>query len=315
MKIQECIPGLIVVLVIAAVSSIIAALHASFDALVISIIIGMFFGNIIGEREYLAKGAEAGIKIFLPLGIALYGTRLTIMEFELSFFLSVIAVFCALFVLTLIIARTFDVERRVGILLASGLSVCGASAIAVISPLIGARKVDTSISVISVMMLGLTAMIIYPFLHDVLSLTSEQFSFFCGTTLPMLGQVKVASGSIGEQIMAEAVKLKLIRISFLIFLVSLSIMISGKEEKKFTIPWFIVVFIFLAVVVNVTDILAPFERTFKFLSSFFLTTALASIGFTVDFDAIIEQGVKPLAVIILSWSIIVISIFIILGLF
>ena len=76
-----------------------------------------------------------------------------------------------------------------------------------------------------------------------------------------------------------------------------------------------IIFIFLAVVVNVTDILAPFERTFKFLSSFFLTTALASIGFTVDFDAIIEQGVKPLAVIILSWSIIVISIFIILGLF
>jgi uncharacterized membrane protein YadS len=74
MRIKAHIPGLLVIGVIALFSTYLSTVHASFDALVISIIIGMFFGNLLGDRGLFREGTELGIRLFLPIGIALYGT-------------------------------------------------------------------------------------------------------------------------------------------------------------------------------------------------------------------------------------------------
>ncbi|MDA8433149.1 MAG: putative sulfate exporter family transporter, partial [Nitrospiraceae bacterium] len=229
---RDHIPGFCVVLVIAALSYFLSTFHASFDALVISIIVGILCGNMMGGREYFEKGAESALKVFLPLGIALYGSQLALGALRWGEMLSIFLVFSVLFGSTLLIARIFNIDRKVSVLLASGLSVCGASAIAVVSPLIGARREDTSISVISVMMLGLTGMIFYPILADLLSLTKDEFSFLAGTTLPMLGQVKLAALNVSPECLAASVNIKLIRISFLFFLVTTSIFFSGERERK-----------------------------------------------------------------------------------
>jgi uncharacterized integral membrane protein (TIGR00698 family) len=315
MKIEEHIAGFCVVLVIAALSYYLSTFHASFDSLVISIIVGMLCGNAIGSRDYFEKGTESALKIFLPLGIALYGSQLVLDELQWGQLLSILLVFTALFGLTFLVARIFNVDRKVAVLLASGLSVCGASAIAVISPLIGARKEQTSISVISVMMLGLTGMIFYPILNDVLSLTHDEFNFLAGTTLPMLGQVKVAALNVCPECPSAAVKIKLIRVGFLFFLVTISIFFSGEREKKVKIPWFVIVFILLAVAVNVGNALAPAAEYFAWTSSFCLSAALAAIGFSVDFDSVIEQGILPLGVIFFSWGLVVLVMYLIRSLY
>jgi uncharacterized integral membrane protein (TIGR00698 family) len=315
MKIGDHIPGFGVVLVIAALSYLLSTFHASFDALVLSIIVGMLCGNMIGDREYFAKGVESALKIFLPLGIALYGSQLVLGELRWGQLLSIVLVFSALFGFTLLISSVFSIDRKVAVLLASGLAVCGAAAIAVISPLIGARREDTSISVISVMMLGLTGMIFYPILNDLLLLTRDEFNFLAGTTLPMLGQVKVAALNVCPECLSAAVKIKLIRISFLFFLVTISICFSGEGEKKVKIPWFVIVFILLALGVNLSAALAPAGQYFKWASSFFLSAALAAIGFSVDFDSVIERGILPLGVIFFSWGLVVLLMYLIRNLF
>ncbi len=314
MLIKDYILGIVTVLIIAVISYFISMLHASFDALVISILIGMLFGNLIGDRASFKKGTDGAIKVFLPVGIALYGSQLVFNDLRLSFVLTVFLVFLCLFVLTLLVSNFFNIDRKLAILLASGLSVCGASAIAVISPLIGARKEDTSISVISVMMLGLSGMILYPVLANVLSLGVEDSAFFAGATLPMLGQVKVASLNISRECFETALKIKLIRISFLFFLVTTAILLSGKAKKKVKIPWFIIVFIVSALIVNFTRILEPMIGYFRNVSSFFLSSALAAIGFSVDFETIIEKGAAPLAAIFLSWGVILFLISVVVSL-
>lgn len=305
MKIREYIPGFIIVLIIATLSYFISSLNESFDILVISIIAGVFLGNIIGDKEYFTKGTEASLRLFLPLGIAFYGTQLTFRQLQMKNVMLIFLVFAGLFSLTLFTARVFNVRKKMAVLLASGVSVCGASAIAIISPLIEARREDTSISVLSVMMLGLTGMIFYPALADILSLRSEEFNFLAGTTLPMLGQVKVAAGSYCPECLSEAVNIKLVRISFLMFLISVAIFLSGGKERKAKVPWFIVVFIILAVLANFTEIFVPADIYLKCAGSIFLSAALAAIGFSVDFDAIMEEGMKPLGILFLSWSVVV----------
>jgi uncharacterized integral membrane protein (TIGR00698 family) len=315
MKIKDYIPGLSIVLIIAFISYYISTIHASFDALVISIIIGMLLGNVIVKRQYLEKGIELSIRIFLPIGIAMYGSQLVFSDLKLHFVLIIFIVFSGLFGLTFFVSKVFGLNKKLSILLASGLSICGASAIAVISPLIDSKREDTSISIISVMMLGLTGMIFYPILNDFLSLSTDEFSFLAGTTLPMLGQVKVVAGNVGQECLAMALKIKLIRISFLLFLVTIAIFLSGKEKRRVKIPWFIVVFILFSVMVNLTGVFLPVTAYFKGLSTFFLSACLAAIGFSVDFNSIIEKGITPLAVIFASWGVIILIMFILMSLF
>lgn len=69
MSITDYIPGLVLVLCILLFSSYIATLHPSFDALVISITIAIFFANVIRVRDYFQEGFDTGIKLFLPLRI------------------------------------------------------------------------------------------------------------------------------------------------------------------------------------------------------------------------------------------------------
>ncbi|MDP2157742.1 MAG: putative sulfate exporter family transporter, partial [Nitrospirota bacterium] len=166
MSLKNYMPGFIVIAVIALFSLYLSTLHASFDSLVISIIIGMLLGNLVGSRDYFSSGLDIGVKVMLPVGIALYGMQLSVSGLRPGLVFGLLLVFGALFFSTLLLSRVFRLNSSISLLLASGLSICGASAIAVISPLIRARREDTSISILSVMMLGLIGMIFYPLIYD-----------------------------------------------------------------------------------------------------------------------------------------------------
>jgi uncharacterized integral membrane protein (TIGR00698 family) len=317
MKLEEYIPGTVATFGIALISLFVSSLHASFDALVVSIIIGIFLGNFIGRRQSLEKGINLSVRFFLRAGIALYGTQLVLKGMHISVLFSIVLVFSCLFGLTLLASHILNIDRKTAILLASGLSVCGATAIAVISPLIGAKREDTSISIIAVMMMGLTGIISYPILYDLFSIDTSEFIFFSGTTLPMLGQVKVVAGSICRECIPAAVEIKLIRISFLLFVVP-ALFISERQENNGLIPgipFFIVVFFLFAVLMNTMAALRPSLDYFESISSFLLSAGLAAIGLSVDFESIIEKGITPFAAILISWSVTLIFIYFVRNMF
>ncbi len=309
MNLKNYMPGFLVIVVIALFSLYLSALHASFDALVISIIIGMLLGNLVGNRDYFSSGLDIGVKALLPVGIALYGMQLSVSGLRPGLVFSIFLVFCALFFCTLLLSRVFRLNSSVSLLLASGLSICGASAIAVISPLIKARREDTSIAILSVMMLGLVGMIFYPLIYDFFPLTKDDFNFFAGTTLPMIGQVRVAAGNVGPESLESALQIKLIRVAFLLFLVPVLVIRQYRENKQISIPWFIIIFMFLSVLVNTVPAMRQLQESARTIGTFCFSAGLAAIGFSVDFDAIIEEGMTPLAVIFAVWSVVLIVIY------
>lgn len=309
-SIKEILPGLIIIFLITIVSYMLSLVHPSFDILVISMIFGMLIANFINDKEIFDRGIAFALKVFLPAGIALYGTQLSFTGTEPKLLFSVIATSVCLFALTYFIARGLGLTKNLGLVLSTGLSVCGASAIAIVSPLIGARKEETSISLIVVMVLGLAGMIFYPLLTDVLILNKKEFAFLAGATLPMLGQVKTVASTAGPEALALALKLKLIRISCLIFIPIVAIILSGKENR-FYVPWFIVVFIALAIGVNTIKGAEIIKGIAEPASKLLLASALASIGLSVDFDSIAEEGTKPLLAVFLSWGIIILLLYLV----
>jgi len=308
--IKEILPGITIVLAITIVSFMFSFIHPSFDILVVSIIFGMLIANFIKEKEIFNNGVAFTLRVFLPAGIALYGTQLSFASDELKLWFCVIGIFVAISVLTYFISRGIGLTENVGILLSTGLSICGASAIAIVSPLIGAKKEEISISVIVIMVLGLAGMIFYPLLTDFLVLNKNEFAFLTGATLPMMGQVTTTAATAGKDVLEVALKINLIRISCLMFLPLIVLIISGRE-KRFYVPWFIVAFIVLAIGVNMIKEARIIKGMAESAGKFFLSSSLAAIGLSVDFDSIVEEGAKPLLAVFLSWGIIVLFLYLI----
>jgi uncharacterized integral membrane protein (TIGR00698 family) len=313
MDLKDILPGFVLSLTIAVISFLTSLLHPSFDALVISIIFGMLVSNLVGDRIMLEKGRDLVIRIFLPVGISLYGAQIMFADTDVRLLPAVLAIFVFIFCLTFLISKGFGLGRDLSLLLGTGMSVCGASAIAVVAPILNARKEDTSISIISVMTIGLTGMLIYRFMPDIIGFSPWKFAFLTGTTLPMFGQVRVASATMGQESLLWASNIKLIRISALALVAALAVMISSKEKKRPVIPWFMVVFFAMAVAVNVSEWFASYKGVLEPISKFSLTTALASIGLSLDFDSITEGGTVPLYAVCLSWGIFVLTIYLVLS--
>lgn len=294
--------GVALSLLIATASFLLSKVHPSFDPLAVSIIFGMLLSNVLANREQLQKGIDIMLRFFLPVGIALYGTQLTFgNNVDYKTWLSIIVLFIFSFAMTALIARFFRLPGKLSVLLASGFSICGASAIAVISPLIGAKKEDTSISIISIMAVGLLSVVFYPALWEDMGLTFKEFAFFSGTTIPMLGQVKVAVLEGGAEGITLAVRFKLIRVSMLLFVAITVLLVYGRRQKGSSIPWCMVAFVLFVILANVEERMSSLNRVFEPVSRFFLSSALAAIGLSVDFDSITLEGAKPLYVVFLSW--------------
>lgn len=328
--------GAILSILIAVIAFTLSRLDPAFDSLVISIVLGMLLSNVLARRDVLQKGIEVMLRFSLPAGIALYGTQLTLgADVSYRTLLSVIAVFVFSFAITFFIARLFRLSEKLSVLLASGLAVCGASAIAVISPLIGAKKEETSISLIVIMVVGLLSIIFYPLIWDWAGLTVRESAFLSGTTIPMLGQVKITARTFGTEALALAVKFKLVRIFMLLFLAIGLLMFSrrwglsgagdtqnaqgGECVRKagffnkipgLHVPWFMFAFIIFALLVNSVDAAASIAYIFRPVSTFLLSAALASVGLSVDFDSITSEGARPLLVAVSSWAVVTLLIYI-----
>jgi uncharacterized membrane protein YadS len=131
----------------------------------------------------------------------------------------------------------------------------------------------------------------------------------------MVGQVRIAAAGLSPECLSSALRIKLMRTSFLFFLVVISIFPSVNGEKRVKIPWYVIAFIVMAVGANVTRAFAPVLGYFNAASSFCITAALAAIGFSVDFDSVVEEGIAPLGIIFFSWGVVILLIYLVRNLF
>lgn len=298
--------GIFLSIVIGLISLGISSLHPSLDSLVLSIIIGILIGNLFEERFLLQSGLKSCIRFCLPVGIILYGTQLTLTTDNISHFLIVPVIFIFTFTLTYLLSRFFGISKPFSFLLSAGLSVCGSIAITIISPLVGAKREETSLSIISIMVVGLFGLIFYSLFNAISGLNNEGFALFTGTTLPMLGQVKVVGGMIGGEILHKAMNYKLLRVSLLMLLIIWFGLISkdSKEEGYVFFPGIMRILLvagFLTMVVVANTIMPGIQGLFEPLSRFFLTVTLAAIGLSVDFDSIADIGPRPLYAVFIAW--------------
>jgi uncharacterized integral membrane protein (TIGR00698 family) len=318
------IPGLLLSIFIATVAFLLSSFHPALDSLVVSILFGIILGNLLREREPIEKGINLATKVFIPVGITLYGSQMRFYT-PLPYYdyLRVILSMAVFLIVILWFSKRLNISRNTGVLLACGSAICGASAIVVLSPVIAARKEETSISLISITIVGLTGVIFYPVLQGWFSIPLDPYAFLCGSTLPQIGQVKLAASASG--VLHEALQVKLLRVAMLAPIALVLSLIYRKirlrspissgpdpqdpsegKEKGYYIPWFILTFILTAILFNLISPLRDLSIKIEPLVRFLFSIAIAGIGLSIDLDAVIEQGPRPLLIAFLGWCVVII---------
>ena len=298
------LPGLVIAVVIAGVSSLFAQGHTALDPFILSMLISIIAGNLFGPYRILEAGASLSYRIFIPVGIILYGSQFDLQPLRTVGLGHVAHTFILVFVALGTIyrlSRRIGLEKKISMLLAAGSAVCGASAIMVLSPVIDAEKEETSVSLLAITVMGLIGVILYPLAQEVLILSERTYALLCGSTLYQMGQVKAAASLLSQKALALAMPVKLLRISTLLpIAIVFSLLADGKGKKLF-VPWFIVGSFALAVAMHLFPLLAAYRAALAPIVSFLFSIAIAGIGLTMDLEAIIDKGAKPFLAVILGW--------------
>lgn len=292
-----------------------------FSPMILAVIIGMLFANVVGTPSATLVGIGLCQKSLLRLGIVFLGFQVTADQF-LAIGASGLAIaalaLAATFFFTLFAGRLLGVERGLTQLIAAGTSICGASAIAAVNGVTKARDQDVAYAVAMVTLFGTLAMLALPPLAIVLGLDAREFGLWAGASIHEVAQVVGASFQAGPIAGETGTIAKLARVTMLapmVFLLGVFLRgKSGDAAARPPVPWFIFGFI-AAVLLNSLVELPHWTRpVFTLTTSLLLALGLAGMGLKTEFSQIRALGARPLllaltaAVFIASLSLMLVKI-------
>jgi uncharacterized integral membrane protein (TIGR00698 family) len=317
--ILDVAPGLLLCVAVAVPAIALSHLNALFEATAVSLILGMVLRNVLLRATADEPGISLAIKVFIPAGIILHGTKLDFNKIAaVPFSTTLLVIFVgvpAFFAVTWFICDRLNVNKRTGLLLASGFATCGGVGIIVISRIIKARPHETSMAVIISLTAALIGgVLIYPFLADGFSLSPLVYGVFTGSTLQVTGIVKLAASHMGDTAVSYAIPVKMMRMALLAPL-ALALIATAKPgtggmkkrrwdflgevmRRAWFIPLFVGVGLFFSFNAAGSGALMSFAMP---VDTVIQSMALASIGLSVNFDSIVDAGTRPLVAGLAGW--------------
>jgi uncharacterized integral membrane protein (TIGR00698 family) len=287
--------------------------------MVMAIIIGMIWRSSLGVSSEMLEGSRFASKHLLRYGIILLGTRLNLQE-VLATGVSLVgfAVGNVIFALLVVygIAKLFHVEQRIALLSAVGTAICGAAAIAAISPILKAKDDEVAASVLTVAVLGTVFTVLYTLLFPWLALAPGQYGWLAGASLHEIGHVIAAAEPKGQAALDLALLMKLTRVALLVpvalGLAAAMRLRSGIRTADRTqasdaagntqtpMPWFIGGFLAMSALSTLGVLSSAVGQALIAAAYFLLAMGMAGLGLGVDLSTIKRSGLRTLAAALLG---------------
>jgi len=166
-KTREILPGLFLNSVIAGAAFAIRQLPgmATFSPMILSVVIGIAFHNIVGTAAWAKQGVTFSLRWLLRIAIFPLGLQLTssqVIEIGGGGLGIIAATVRACFAFTILIGELLDVEPKLAQLIAAGTSICGASAVIATNTVTNAHDEHVAYAVACLTVFGSVAMFAYP---------------------------------------------------------------------------------------------------------------------------------------------------------
>ncbi|MFF2074341.1 YeiH family protein [Kitasatospora sp. NPDC058162] len=220
-------PGLLLAVVGVAAAIAVHAAVPAVPKLTAAVVLGMAAAHLPGLRPVVRGVARPGLstagKRLMRLGIVLLGLKLSlddVLGLGWATVAMVLIVVAATFAGTLWLGRRLGLPGDQPLLVATGYSICGASAIGAVSQAAGSEEEDVASSVALVTLCGTLAIAVLPLLQHPLGLGELEFGRWVGASVHDVGQVVATAQTGGPGALREAVLVKLMRVVLLAPLVA-----------------------------------------------------------------------------------------------
>jgi uncharacterized integral membrane protein (TIGR00698 family) len=222
MQLSRLLPGLLSGLPAVAGAFALHAVIPALPAMTLAVVLGLLAANLPGTGTWVAGRARPGLdfagKHLMRAGIVVLGLKVSIPEvlnLGWTALLLITAVVLASFAGTYGISRLLRLPREASLLIATGFSICGASAIGAMAAVRRVRHAETVLPVALVTLCGTLAIGMLPLLTHPLRLSPEVFGAWTGASVHDVGQVVATAQTAGTSALAIAVVVKLTRVILL----------------------------------------------------------------------------------------------------
>lgn len=204
--------------------------------------------------------------------------------------------------------RWLKIPVRASVLISAGTAICGGSAIAAMSSVIGAIESEISIAMGTVFVLNAIALYIFPLLGQALHLTPTQFGTWSGVAIHDISSVVGAASHFGSGALETATAVKLSRALWIIPVSLVAIgrlrqVRSSNQQIHHSIhtPWFIGLFLLASMLRTFMPAISPIIPALVRISTTGLTLTLFLIGAGLSRSTLRAVGWKPMIQGILLW--------------
>ena len=320
------LPGLAIAASIAAVAFFVEYLIKNNTAGVVSpLVIAVVLGALISNLGMLPGNCRIGLgfaaRNLLRLGIVMLGLQLSfsqVRELGAPGLALVIVVVAATFTGTQWLGKKMGLSPGLSLLVATGFSICGASAIAAMRPVSDADDDDMAYAIALVTICGTLAIFLLPAIGEIIGFSGAQFGSWVGASVHDVAQTVATAASGNDDAQDAAIVVKLTRVMLLAPLVAAvsftrrrklshtNITDSKTQKAKLppVIPLFIVGFIAAISINSSFNLPSEFLSNVKWLEKSLLACALVGLGAGVDARKLRRVGTRPLALGLISWILI-----------
>ncbi len=211
------------------------------------------------------------------------------------------------------VGKAMGIDWRMRCLIGMGTTICGASAIAALAPVIRAKAEEIAYAVTVIFFFNMVAVFLFPALGHLMGLSDAGFGLWAGTAVNDTSAVVAAGFAYSQDAGTAATIVKLTRTTLIIPLVigfglampwldpsdtskSASL---GKRVYDAT-PLFIVAFLAAAVLKSL-GVFGSYGGDIQMVGRWILVIALAAVGLQGHWRAFVGAGAKPLVLGFLTW--------------
>lgn len=318
-RLRQPAPGLALALLLGVVASVAGAAWPLLGAPVLAVIAGVLLSPLARRRhELLDPGVGLARERLLQGAVVLLGAQLSLQQVALVGLSSLPVMlgtlgFCLL--LAWLVGRALHVPGDLSTLIGVGTAICGASAIAAVTPTIRAKDSDTTYAISTIFLFNVLAVLIFPPVGHALGLSQEAFGLFAGTAVNDTSSVVAAAASYGTAAADYAVVVKLVRTLMIIpIVIGLAVLVRRRDRSvepagrgglvrwvSGLVPWFLVGFV-VVVTANTAGLVPQASQGFiRQVAVFLIATALAAIGLSTDIRALRRTGPRPMVLGLVLW--------------
>ena len=273
---------------------------------ILSIFLGILFALLYRDK---ANSISKKISSYpLQIGIVLLGLTISLdslMPIVKNYFIWVSFFVIFSFFICFLIGKWVGLDNKLILLLSSGSAICGATAMAIVAPLIKAKAHTLMISLGIIFTLNTIAIILFPFFGTYLNMSDSEFGIFSALAIHDTGSVVGSALQFSDNSVESAASLKILRTIWLIPLIILLNLKFNSFNKKKSFPIFVIFFIVAVIFSNLISLSYEDVEYLKVVSQIFISYGIFSIGLQSGGLDLRDIKPKPFMVATSVWIIVI----------